>query len=200
MTSLSMPGLAHYYESLDGFFWFQEGYRRMLRTLPRDRPSVFVEVGSYQGKSAAFLGVEILNQNIPCTLHCVDDWSRPNDQDNGEEIRATFERNLLPVAELLGDRFRFHAVPSTDAACLFLDGGVDVVWLDGDHSYEGVTADILAWFPKVRPGGFIGGDDFYMAPVANAVVEQFAPNYILCHGWTTNPQPMPWPSWLVRKG
>jgi hypothetical protein len=198
--SLVRPApMAHYYQNVAGFFWFEEAYRRMLKTLPLDRPSVFVEVGSYQGQSAAFLGVELINRRIPCTLHCIDPWERPNDQTNGDEIRAAFERNVLPVASVLGDRFRFHAVPSVDAATLFTDAAVDVVWLDGDHSFDGVLSDIDAWWPKLKPGGFMGGDDFMMTPVCQAVCERFAPDYILCHGWTTNPQPMCWPSWIVRK-
>src|SRR6266704_791103 len=72
MTSVSWSVMPHYYQELDGFFWFEVGYRRMLQTLALDRPSVFVEIGSYQGKSTAFLGVEILNRQLPCTLHWVD--------------------------------------------------------------------------------------------------------------------------------
>src|SRR6266704_791104 len=104
------------------------------------------------------------------------------------------------IAAGLEDRFVVHWSPSVAAAEDFPDASADVVWVDGDHSYEGVTADILAWWPKVKPGGWMGGDDFMMFPVAKAVCEQFAPNYILCHGWTTKPEPMPWPSWLCKKG
>lgn len=196
--SLVTDRLAHFYQDVPGFFHFVEGYKRMLNVLPVDRPSTFVEIGSYCGKSAAYLGVELVNRRIPCTLHCVDPWERPNDQDNGAEIRATFDRNLEPVKRLLGERFQPMAMRSLEAAKLFAPASVDVVWVDGDHSYEAVTADILAWFPKLKPGGWMGGDDFLMQPVARAVVEQFAPNYILGHGWTEIPQPQPWPWWLSR--
>ena len=36
----------------------------------------------------------------------------------------------------------------------------DLVFLDGDHSLEGVAADIEAWWPKVKPGGWLGGHDW----------------------------------------
>lgn len=193
------PNVEHFYQDIFGFFWFEEGYRRMLQTLPLDRPSVFVEIGSYQGKSTAFLGVEILNRGLPVTLHCVDSWETPNGQANGLAIHDAFERNTTGIAAALEERFVVHWSPSVAAAEDFPEASADVVWVDGDHSYEGVTADILAWWPKVKPGGWMGGDDFMMFPVAKAVCEQFAPNYILCHGWTTMPEPMPWPSWLVRK-
>lgn len=196
--SLVTDRLEHFYGAVPGFFWFEEGYRRMLNVLSPDRPSIFVEIGSFCGKSAAFLGVELVNRRIPCTLTCVDSWLFPNPE-NGAEIRAAFDQHLAPVAALLGERFQPLAMPSLEAATLFAPQSVDVVWVDGDHHYESVKADILAWFPKLKPGGWMGGDDWAMAPVAQAVCEQFAPNYILGHGWTTMPQPMPWPWWLTRK-
>src|SRR6266576_1391436 len=72
LTSLALPRLAHFFEDIPGYFWFQHGYSRMLDTLPLDRPSAFVEIGSFHGKSTAFLAVEALNRGIPVTIHCVD--------------------------------------------------------------------------------------------------------------------------------
>lgn len=190
--------MKHFYADLFGFFWFEEAYKRLLATLPLDQPSSFVEIGSYQGKSAAFLGVEILNRGLPCTLHCVDSWERPNDQE-GPPIRAAFDTNMGPLKARLNGRFLVHAIPSVIAAPQFADESVDVVWIDGDHSYDAVTADIQAWWPKVKPGGWMGGDDYMMLPTARAVCDAFAPTYILVHGWATIPEPRPWPSWLQKK-
>ncbi len=38
---------------------------------------------------------------------------------------------------------------------------VDFVWVDGNHSLEGVRGDINAWWPKVRPGGIIAFHDYF---------------------------------------
>src|SRR6266571_471503 len=128
MTSVSWSVMPHYYQELDGFFWFEVGYRRMLQTLALDRPSVFVEIGSYQGKSTAFLGVEILNRQLPCTLHCVDAWETPNGIANGPAIHEVFERNMGAIAAGLEDRFVVHWSPSVAAAEDFPDASADVVW------------------------------------------------------------------------
>ncbi len=199
MANVAVPWLTHFYQDVPGFFWFEEGYRRMLETLPRTSPSVFVEIGSFHGRSTAYLAVEALNRGIPVTIHCVDSWQFPTPSE-GAEARRDFGQHLAPVAVLLGERFVVHAMRSDEASRKFDDGSVDVVWIDGDHAHDAVVSDIRAWFPKLRSGGWMGGDDWCMRPVQQAVFEEFGTNYILVHGWTTNPTPQIWPSWLVRKG
>ncbi len=51
------------------------------------------------------------------------------------------------------------------------DGSVDCVFVDGDHSYEAVKADLAFWWKKIRPGGMLLGDDYWMEEVARAVQE-----------------------------
>ena len=46
------------------------------------------------------------------------------------------------------------------AARCFLDGELDFVFIDGEHSYEAARLDIEAWWPKVRSGGLLMGHDY----------------------------------------
>ena len=72
---------------------------------------------------------------------------------------------------------RAHLMEMTthEAAALLPDESFDFVFIDADHSYEGVLEDIVDWKPKVREGGWILGHDF--APgfpgVEQAVTEAF---------------------------
>jgi len=59
-----------------------------------------------------------------------------------------------------GDRVTIIREYSGAASRFFPDQSLDFVYLDADHSYEGVKADIDAWYPKVKPGGVFCGDDF----------------------------------------
>ena len=53
---------------------------------------------------------------------------------------------------------------SVDAAKDFKDESIDFVFIDGDHSFLGVTQDLAAWLPKVKVGGIVSGHDFSDSP------------------------------------
>jgi cephalosporin hydroxylase len=199
-TLVGQQGIvSHFYEDVPGFFHFAECYKRLLRSLPDDRPSRWVEIGSFQGRSTCWLGVEILRAGKPVELNCVDSWKFP-DPIEGAAIREAFTRHTWPIRAAMGDQFRVWPIDSLGAAECFGDESVDVVFVDGDHNYEAVLADISTWWPKLKVGGFMAGDDFMMSDVCRAVCEQFAPSgYILCHGWTTVPESQCWPSWMAKK-
>ena len=62
---------------------------------------------------------------------------------------------------------------SWDAAKRFEDHSLDLVYIDGDHTYQGVVKDLASWFPKIRKGGMICGDDIGWPGVKRAVDEFF---------------------------
>ena len=64
---------------------------------------------------------------------------------------------------------------SISASKCFEDEFFDIVYIDGSHEYEHVKADIEAWLPKVRKGGYICGDDYSPGwqGVVKAVDEHF---------------------------
>ncbi len=63
---------------------------------------------------------------------------------------------------------------SVIAASDFEDESLECIFIDGDHRYEAVLEDLKAWYPKLKPGHLILGDDYWMASVANAVDRFFA--------------------------
>ena len=75
---------------------------------------------------------------------------------------------------------------SIDVAEMFDDGYFDLVFLDADHTYEYVLADIKAWLPKVRKGGVISGHDCLkkLPGVPRAVEETFGEDGV---GWNRIP-------------
>ena len=49
---------------------------------------------------------------------------------------------------------------STDAAASFQDGFFDWIYIDALHTYDAVSEDLRAWWPKLREGGLFSGDDY----------------------------------------
>lgn len=146
----------HFHSRISGWFDFPELYRQAVRECPDS--GVMIEVGSYVGKSAAFMAVEIANSGKAIEFYCVDTWRMedvPGVQGSGCTLPKFF-RNLTPVIELV----RPLNLPSVRAAKAFDDESVDFVFIDGDHSEESVRSDIEAWLPKVKQGGVIAGHDY----------------------------------------
>lgn len=149
----------HIYQDIPGFFDWQGTYERWVQEVPAG--GRIMEVGAFKGRSAAFLAVEAINSGKALEIHCVDTWQGSPELGFVPEVQAgtlyeSFLAHTRPVAEAL----HVHRMPSVEAAALFPDASVDRVWLDGDHSFAGLTADLEAWWPKVKPGGEMGGHDF----------------------------------------
>ena len=64
---------------------------------------------------------------------------------------------------------------SAPAAAHIEDNSLDFVYIDGDHTFDGVLADIKAYLPKVKTGGLIIGDDYTLGNWwGDGVVKAFA--------------------------
>ena len=68
---------------------------------------------------------------------------------------------------------------SESAAYIIPDAALDFCYIDARHDYEGVTKDLKAWYPKVKPNGLFAGHDFVDRPdihfgVEPAVLDFFA--------------------------
>lgn len=68
---------------------------------------------------------------------------------------------------------RILRMTTTEAASHVEDESLDFVFIDADHSYEGVVNDIRHWAPKVKKGGAVMGHDIDWKGVVKAVEENF---------------------------
>lgn len=75
-------------------------------------------------------------------------------------------------------------LPSVEASRFVPDGWADFVFIDAAHSYHAVKADIEAWKPKVREGGWLGGHDYHdVFPGVKRAVDEAFPERRLLEGW-----------------
>lgn len=72
-----------------------------------------------------------------------------------DRVCAQAHAYLAPFA----DRVLWYRHASTDAYCDWW-APISLVFIDGDHSYDGCKSDIAVWRDKVRAGGWLGGHDY----------------------------------------
>ena len=122
-----------------------------------------VEVGVAEGNySAAFLNLWFGNYVMVdrwCHVEGYDDIMNGDDAEHEQRYRQA-----RAIADAHGDRVRVLRMDSADAAATFADRSLAFVYLDGDHSFDGVRRDLAAWWPKVVRGGIIAGHDYYDKP------------------------------------
>lgn len=75
------------------------------------------------------------------------------------------------VAEQYGHRLTALQGVSWQVASTIADNSVDMIFIDADHSYAAVRRDIIAYTPKLKPGGVLCGHDIDYAGVYQAVNE-----------------------------
>lgn len=146
---------------------FEQRGSAIIQRLPKN--AAVAEVGVLLGVLSEFL----LRQRKDVTLLMVDSWQTADKQPDC--YKATRDDHALHTdpkrvrshreqaenrARHFPGRANIMAMTSIEAAALVPDASLDLVFLDADHSREGVTADIAAWFPKVKAGGWIGGHDY----------------------------------------
>ena len=65
---------------------------------------------------------------------------------------------------------------SLEASKLYEDESLDVVFLDASHKYEDIKDDMIAWYPKVKKEGIIGGHDYTWCDDVRIAVNEFFKN------------------------
>jgi len=162
IVEISHQRLDHIYrEPQFGENWFSYPnlYREMVKKFSSG--SKFVEIGSWKGKSTAFMAVEIANSSKNIDFYCVDTWEGGPDHKTGydlENLYDTFVSNMKPLEKY----YTPMKMTSLKAADMFKDESLDFVFIDASHEYEDVKSDIIAWLPKVKVGGVLAGHDYYI--------------------------------------
>jgi predicted O-methyltransferase YrrM len=115
---------------------------RMARYL---KPSSVLELGSSLGISACYLAMGAPQARVITLEGCPQTAS---------QARQTFCRAGLPQIELVTGPFK-----STLPGLLKTGFSPDLAYIDGDHTYEGLTENFFSLYEHIRPGGVVIIDD-----------------------------------------
>ena len=117
---------------------------------------VIVEIGSHRGRSAAYMAAA--NRNA--LIYCIDIWDNPGQERfvSTDEDMEAFDQFLTElglrnnVIALRGESEMFARAWNTK---------IDLLFIDGNHSYKGVSGDFESWYPHVKNGGVIAFHDYH---------------------------------------
>ncbi len=177
------------FSQIDGWFHFADVYDLALDRA--EGGECFVELGSWMGRSTAYMARQIRDRGKRVRFFAVDTFQgSPGDPIQAAALGelAGRSRSLFEVfcANLDACGAREHVTPlvmeSAEAAATFPDRSVDFCFIDAGHSYEEVSRDIRLWLPKIKPGGILAGDDLAWEGVARAVREAFGGAFRLSRG------------------
>ena len=116
------------------------------------RPRQLVELGTHRGNSYCAMCQSLAAFGIDARAHAVDTWQG--------DVHMAFESGLL-------DELRAHHDPRyaafsdlmqmsfDEARSAFLDGSIDLLHIDGTHTYDAVRHDLETWLPKMSDRGVI---------------------------------------------
>jgi len=148
--------------------WIQNGELNRLHVLAKDMGDV-AEIGSWKGRST-----HALLTACKGTVFAIDHFQGSVGEEEAHaeaktvDVHAEFLKNVDQFPNL-----KVIKLASQEAVKEFTDGSVDMVFLDGGHTYDEIKADIAAWAPKVTK--LICGHDYNWPDVKRAVDEYFGP-------------------------
>lgn len=172
--------------------WFNgfdiQAYRSIMSKVPRG--GTVVEIGSYKGRSLATVAEIIkvrklsvvavdpfltftqdesaemqarrrLSQTLKRLGFRVKIAPKPTQTGFDKEVEASFWSMLDDFG--LTDNVALLTMQSVKASRSFNTRSIDLVFIDGDHSYDGIVKDVYSWWPKLKKRGVIAGHDYTQA-------------------------------------
>jgi len=129
--------------------------------LNKTKSKNMVELGVYRGEFAAYIlkkcsAIEKYYMLDP--WRHLDNWNKPANKDN--IIFEEFLNETKSKTDFAKNKRIILQGKTTEVSDNIADNELDFAYIDGDHTLKGITIDLIRLYPKIKDGGWIGGDDF----------------------------------------
>jgi len=166
------------------------------------RPAlVGAEVGVREGHYSKYL----LDNCSFERFYCIDAWRNLSDyrditnvsDEEHERLFASAQERLASHAE----KVTFIRKLASEAVSDLANSSLDFLYIDANHSYEACKRDLLAYYPKMQPGGIIAGHDYLDGSLPEGefgvkrAVDEFLDGIRFSNFYVTAEL---WPSWIIK--
>lgn len=171
-----------------GFAWEGEAYINFEEVVTQLRPSLIVEIGTWIGGSAMWMGEAVKKLNLDTEIVCIDtflgsvehwgDVSKFNFKNGRPNIYQQFLSNI--IHQEMTDIITPFPIDSHNGLLFLKKNNIqaDLIYVDGAHDYDSVCQDLVGAAQILKPGGWILGDDYMHPPVRRAVNYIFGENNV----------------------
>lgn len=117
------------------------------------RPATFVELGTHTGTSYLAFCQAVQENNLPSKCFAVDTWE-------GDQHAGAYQEDIYEVLRathdgLYGGLSQLMRMTFDEALSYFEDGSIDLLHIDGLHTYDAVSHDFDSWLPKLSDRGVV---------------------------------------------
>jgi hypothetical protein len=144
-----------YEDRIQGFCSPWAGHKYFAYDLIRNvQPEVIVELGTYKGMSFYSFCQAVKDARYDASLYAVDTW-------HGDEHGGFYEDDVFKIVNEIKEDFysslkiKLLRKRFDDAVGEFENDSIDLLHIDGLHTYEAVKHDFETWFTKVKKTGII---------------------------------------------
>ncbi|HTV65511.1 MAG TPA: class I SAM-dependent methyltransferase [Bryocella sp.] len=151
-------------------------------------PGLIVELGTHWGEAYFTFCQTVQERGLSTLCYAVDHWL-------GDEHAGHYGEEVFEEVGRYNDRFyrQFSYLlrrSFDDALAQFADNTIDLLHIDGLHTYDAVTRDFRNWLPKVSPGGIVllhdltpRHQDFGVWRLWDEIKREFPDNFEFHHSW-----------------
>ncbi|NOL51616.1 class I SAM-dependent methyltransferase [Pelistega suis] len=148
--------------------WFSHNIPSFSAIFDRIKPKRILEIGSYEGRSAAYMIEKALQYHQEVELFCIDTWEGGQEHIGVNDMNMV-ERNFLHNMQVMQQRYpglKLHQLkgyshPAMMQLCTQgLEGTFDFIYVDGSHEAPDVLMDALLAHRLARKQGVIAFDDY----------------------------------------